>query len=110
MGIKFSSQRVFSGPPTEYKDCEVGKREGMIVGVDRAASQMEDLQSADSIGRRRRALIRASSSTIHPLYSFSPKHHQTEQEEKEEQDEMRALIRASSSTIRPLYSFSPEHH
>ena len=31
----------------------------MIVGVDRPASQMEDLQSADSLlGRRRRALIR----------------------------------------------------
>ena len=34
-------------------------------GLDRAAAQMEDLQSADSLGRRLRALIRAPCSTIH---------------------------------------------
>ena len=63
-----------SSPPTAEKDREPRKTEAMIVGVDRAASQMEDLQSADSLGRRRRALIRAAaSSAVHPLlYSFSP--------------------------------------
>ena len=54
------------------RDREPGNTVAMIVGVDRAASQMEDLQSADSLGRRPRALIRAPSSTIHTVsYSFS---------------------------------------
>ena len=76
---KCGEQWAVSSPPTAQRDREARKTEAMIVGVDRAASQMEDLQSADSLlGRRRRALIRAAaSSTIHPLlYSFSPRRHQ----------------------------------
>ena len=40
-----------SRPLMEQKDGEPRKTEAMIAGVDRAASQMEDLQSADSLGR-----------------------------------------------------------
>ena len=87
------------GPPTKLRDRDLGKQKPWLwawyllcccyhpmlkhlslseyrshdCGLDRAAAQMEDLQSADSLGRRLRALIRAPCSTIHhPLYSFSP--------------------------------------
>ena len=49
--IKMCFPRVVSSPPTAQRDREPRKTEAMIVGVDRAASQMEDLQSADSLGR-----------------------------------------------------------